>query len=56
MLEIEPTGQSGSTAETGGDGAYRGNGVGRMGKVQGLPSAGAPSSREKCLKIIFPLR
>ena len=47
MLETEPTGQSGSTAETGGDGAYRGNGMGRMGKVQGLPSAGAPSSREK---------
>jgi len=55
MLETEPTGQSGSTAETGGDGAYRGNGVGRMGKVQGLPSAGAPSSREKMFKNNFPV-
>jgi len=29
--------------------------LGRVGKVQGLPSAGAPSSRQKVLKNNFPV-
>jgi len=34
---------------------WRNNGVGRMGKVQGAPSAGAPEFQAKKFKIIFPL-